>query len=79
MMTVSTITRKSAKTRLAAALALAALIGASSLSRPAQACPKCKSPFKPGTYTGEAKRVGNGVAYCWVTLDADGKPSSTLR
>jgi hypothetical protein len=43
---------------------------------PARACDTCQSGFKPGTYTGEAKRVGNGVAYSWVVLNEKGKPSS---
>ncbi len=64
--------------RIASAATLAALsvLQVTALSRPANACPECTSPFKPGTYTGEAKRVGNGVAYSWVTLGADGKPAS---
>lgn len=69
-------TRKQATGRIAVTY-LAALTGfASVLPRPAASCPQCASPFKPGTYTGEAKRVGNGVAYSWVTLDAKGKPAS---
>ena len=63
--------------RFLTAAAVAALSVVSVLSaRPARACPECDSALKPGTYTGEAKRVGNGVAYSWVTLDEKGKPSS---
>ena len=58
----------------AAAATLAALSMA--LARPARACPNCDSEFKPGTYTGEARRIGNGVAYSWVTLDQKGKPAA---
>ena len=43
---------------------------------PALACDTCNSAFKPGTYTGEIQRVGNGVAYSWVTLNEKGKPSA---
>lgn len=28
------------------------------------------------TFTGESKEVGNGIAYSWVTLDAEGNPSA---
>ena len=63
--------------RLFAVTATAAALSALFLSaRPALACPDCQSKLQPGTYTGEAKRVGNGVAYSWVTLDEQGKPST---
>jgi hypothetical protein len=56
--------------------AVTALSALSIVSRPALACDTCESKFRPGTYTGEAKRVGNGVAYSWVTLGEKGKPAS---
>jgi hypothetical protein len=56
-----------------AALAAALLAGPTGI---AAACPTCDSDYKPGTYTGEAQRVGNGVAYTWVTLDQKGKPAA---
>jgi hypothetical protein len=56
--------------------AIAALSTFAASVLPATACDTCQSPFKPGTYTGEAKRVGNGVAYSWVVLNEKGKPSS---
>jgi hypothetical protein len=56
--------------------AAAVVTALSALSRPALACDACESKFKPGTYTGEAQRVGNGVAYSWVTLNEKGKPSA---
>jgi hypothetical protein len=56
--------------------AVSAISALSALAIPASACPNCVSTHKPGTYTGEAYRIGNGIAYSWVTLDAKGKPSS---
>jgi len=67
---------------LSALAAAATVFGASAATltavaaRPALACDTCDSAFEPGTYTGEAKRVGNGVAYSWVTLGENGKPVS---
>lgn len=65
--------------RLAVTTAVAAALSIISLAagaRPALACPECESKHKPGTYTGEVKQVGNGVAYSWVKLDEKGKPSA---
>ena len=53
----------------AAALTATGVTGAS-------ACETCKSVYKPGTHTGSVQRIGNGVAYSWVTLNAKGKPSA---
>jgi|GEM_PF-168605 hypothetical protein len=63
---------------ITAAAALVVMAAASLLLLPAsaRACDDCESAFKPGTYTGEAKRIGNGVAYSWVTLNDKGKPSA---
>jgi len=60
------------------AAALAAGVGAvMNLDAPAAvACDTCESDMKPGTYTGGATRLGNGVAYTWVTLNGKGKPDS---
>ncbi|MCC6731025.1 MAG: DUF5602 domain-containing protein [Chthonomonadales bacterium] len=58
-------------------MALACVFALMSVAvRQASACETCKSPYRPGTYTGEARRMGNGVAYTWVTLNEKGKPSS---
>ena len=62
--------------RVAAAAATLATLATALLGRPALACPNCDSEFKPGTYTGEARRIGNGVAYSWVTLGEKGKPTA---
>jgi hypothetical protein len=57
-------------------IAASAAVALTALADPASACPNCESKHKPGTYTGEAYRIGNGIAYSWVTLDAKGKPSA---
>src|SRR5512138_147636 len=35
-----------------------------------------KTQCLPEIFTGESKAVGNGTAYSWVTLDAEGNPSA---
>jgi hypothetical protein len=58
------------------AVTASALNVLTALSGAAQACDTCESKYKPGTYTGDMQRIGNGVAYSWVTLNEKGKPSS---
>lgn len=39
-------------------------------------CSDTASPTKAGTFNGPSVTVGNGTANSWVTLDADGNPTS---
>ena len=57
------------------ALLWAALLGGV-IASGVQACDTCESPYRPGTYTGSAQRLGDGVAYSWVRLDEKGKPAA---
>jgi hypothetical protein len=63
-------------TSLTAVTVLTAVASLVAPARPALACDTCESKYKPGTYTGEALRIGNGVAYSWVTLNEKGKPAA---
>jgi hypothetical protein len=69
-------TARRIKSLFALVTALAAVASLLAPARPALACDTCESKYKPGTYTGEALRIGNGVAYSWVTLNEKGKPAA---